>query len=260
MFIHNINPVLFSIGPLSIRYYGIIYALGFILAYLLLRHFVKQGKIKHMQLKDVDDYIMWLVLGVVVGARVIDYVFFYWPAIFTDPVGIFRIWEGGLSFHGGLLGAALVTYWYCKKKKIFFYDLADLLVIPAALALFLGRIANFINGELWGTITDVPWCVQFQGAEGCRHPSQLYEAAYTIIIFFSLLFVHNKKKTASKHSFLHTPGFVFWLFWLLYGLFRFVENFWREDPRLFGISMGQYACIGMVIVAAIMLTRLRKIG
>ena len=210
MFIHNINPVLFSVGPISVRYYGIIYALGFIIAYLVLRHFVKQGKIAHMRLADIDDYIVWLVLGVVIGARVIDYVFFYWPAIISDPVGLFRIWEGGLSFHGGLLGAALVTFWYCRKKKIVFYDLADLLVIPAALALFFGRIANFINGELWGTITNVSWCVQFPAVDGCRHPSQLYEAFYTLVIFVKLLFVHALKKKAHKDSWLRKPGFVFW--------------------------------------------------
>jgi phosphatidylglycerol---prolipoprotein diacylglyceryl transferase len=263
MFIHNINPILVSVGPISIRYYGLIYALGFVLAYVLLKYFVKHGRIKNMKSADVDDFMVWLVFGVVVGARVFDYLFFSWPAIITDPLGIVRIWEGGLSFHGGLIGAVLVTLLFCKKKSITFYDIADMLVIPAALGLFFGRLANFINGELWGTITNVPWCVKFPGVDGCRHPSQLYEALKNLFIFFTLIFLYNKREY-EKHGkggfdkMLRTPGFLFWTFWLLYGLLRFIVNFWRDDARWLGLSLGQYLSFAMFIVAAFMLYRIGK--
>ena len=142
------------------------------------------------------------------------------------------------------MGAALATYWFCKKHKLSFFKVADILTIPAILALAFGRIANFINGELWGTITDASWCVQFKGAQGCRHPVQLYGALGRFSLF-GTLFLLSKKKLKD--------GFIFWSFVLLIGIGRFAVDFFREDARLIGLSAGQYLSIVMVIVAGYIL-------
>lgn len=253
MFIHNINPVLVNLGPFEIRYYGLVYVIGFLLAYFILKILAKNGKIKNINSRKVDDLIIYLIIGVIVGARIFE-ILFYEPAFyFSNPLEMFMIWHGGLSFHGGLVGIIIATLFFCKKNKVKFYDLADVLVIPAALMLGFGRIANFINGELWGTITNVPWCVKFQGVEGCRHPSQIYEALKNFFIFFVLIFL-NKNKAKYKLK----KGTIFWIFVLLYGILRFITNFWRDDPRILGISMGQFLSLIMIVVAAVFLWKIRR--
>jgi phosphatidylglycerol:prolipoprotein diacylglycerol transferase len=163
------------------------------------------------------------------------------------------IWKGGLSFHGGLIGAVTAALIFCKKFKVKFYDLADLVVIPTALFLGLGRIANFLNAENVGTITNLSWCVKFPTAYGCRHPVQLYEAIknFVIVIILGSLY-------AKKQEWKIPKGAIFWFFWLFYGILRFVITFVREDPRRFGISLGQYLCLIMIVVSVIFLIRLYK--
>ncbi len=160
------------------------------------------------------------------------------------------IWQGGMSFHGGLIGAVVAGLIFCRKYKVKFYKLADFLMLPLAFFLFIGRIANFINGELVGIKTNVPWCVVFKDYDGCRHPSQLYEALKNLVIFFTLFFLYTKKKLKD--------GIVFWGFVLMYGVLRFIVTFWRESIRLFGLSMGQYLNILMVIVSVIFLYRITR--
>src|SRR3989338_5485905 len=161
MFYNNINPALFHIGPFEIRYYGIIYALGFILAYFFVYHLAKKRNL-NLTKDDVADLIFYLIIGTVAGARLFE-IIFYEPAYYlANPLEMPAIWHGGLSFHGGLVGAILAAVLFCKKKKVHFYDLADIVVIPLAFALFLGRIANFINGEIVGRVTNLPWCVKFR--------------------------------------------------------------------------------------------------
>jgi len=238
MFYHNINPILLRLGPFEIRYYGIIFALGFILAYFFIYHLAKKRELE-LKKEDVADLILHLIIGTVIGARLFE-IIFYNPAYYlSNPLEMFAIWHGGLSFHGGLVGAVIAGYLYSKKKKIEFYDLADITVIPLAFGLFLGRIANFINGELVGRVTNLPWCVKFQYYEGCRHPSQLYESFKNLVIFFVLWFVKDKKLK---------KGIIFWSFILLYSSIRFLIEFLKDPGEIgfiLGLTMGQLLCIVM---------------
>lgn len=258
MFINNINPILFRIGPFAVRYYGLIYVLGFVLGYFMLRYFIKKDKLKITE-EQLDLYFIWLILGVIIGARLFEVIFYSPGYYFNNLPEIFMLWHGGLSFHGGLVGAALVTFFFCKKNKINFYDLADLLAIPAVLALFFGRIANFTNSEFYGKITtpqSVPWCVVFQKVDDiCRHPSQIYEAIKNLFIFGFLLVYKHKKYNQKKYK----KGTMFWLFVLLYGVLRFFITFLRVDPIVFiGLSIGQLLCLIMIITSSIFLWKIYK--
>lgn len=208
------HPILFSIGPLAIRYYSLAYIAGFIIAYIALKK--EYGK------EQAEGLLSWLIVGVIVGARLGEALFYRPSIFFTDPLEIFMIWRGGMSFHGGLIGAMLAGWWYARKHKMQFLRLADTLVLPAAIGLAIGRIANWLNGELVGTVTNVAWCMEFPGYEGCRHPSQLYESFYMFVIAGVLWWRHGRK---------HQDGFLFVVFVTLYGLFRFSFNFLRDDPR-----------------------------
>jgi len=245
VFYHNINPVLVSIGPFDIRYYGLVYAVGFLIAYLLLRWVAKKGWIDNLNPDRADILTIYLVLGAIIGARLLLFVFYQPATFFTDPLEVLMIWHGGMSFHGGLVGAVVAGLLFCRKYKIRFYQLGDFLVLPLAFFLFIGRLANFVNGELVGTRTNLPWCVVFPDYDGCRHPSQLYETLKNLVIFFVLLFLYTKKKLKE--------GVVFWSFVLMYGVMRFIITFWREDPRFLGLSGGQYLSLIMAIVAIVML-------
>lgn len=245
LFYYNIDPVLFSIGPLSVRYYGIIYALGLLLVYLTLMYAAKKDLVKNLTEKNYESVFFYLVISCIVGAR-LGIVLFYNPLFYlTHPLEIFMLWHGGLSFHGALIGLSVVSYYVCKKYDIKFYELADLLAIPAAFALCLGRIGNFLNGELIGTKTDLPICINYEGVDGCRHFSQIYESFKNLFIGFVLFFMYKSKKFQS--------GVVFYTFVFLYGLLRFLVNFFRDDSNgsvyYLGLSTGQYLSLFMVIVS-----------
>ncbi len=253
MFTFNIDPVLFSLGPLEVRYYGLMYVVGVIIVYFLL---VKLSKEKQVAIsKDqVESLVVYCLVGGLIGARIVYVLVYNFAYYLQHPLEMLMIWQGGLSFHGGLLGGALAGYWFCKKHKLRFFQLADLMMIPFALALFFGRIGNFLNGELFGRITSLPWAVKFPDAEGFRHPSQLYEALKNMMIF-SVLWFSRKKD--------HKEGYLFWMFIFLYGSLRFLIEFTRmPDPQLgfivAGLSMGQLLCIPMIILGGIMLVRSRK--
>ena len=246
MFYHSINPILVEFGPFQIRYYGLIFVFGILLAYLFLR---KLAKTRGLSLsgRDFDDALIYGIIGLVAGARlgsVISNIGYY----VDDPLKIFAIWEGGLAFHGGLIGLVAAGYIYCKRKKIRFYDVADIVVIPAALGLAFGRIANFINGEFYGIPTNLPWGVAFPDVDGFRHPVQIYEAIKNFLIFGVLWALRNKPLPG---------GTLFWSFITLYGAMRFVLEFYKElDPLLFGLTWGQVWSIPMVAAGVYMLYRL----
>lgn len=254
MFINNINPVFAHIGPFSLRYYGLVYAIGFLCAYFLLRWAAKKKRIENFTVEKADAFTLYLIIGAIVGARVLLFIFYYPGMLLSDPLEIFRIWNGGMSFHGGLIGAVIAGLLFSKKYKVKFYKLADFLVLPLSFFLIFGRIANFINGELVGTRTTVPWCVMFKGYAGCRHPSQLYEAAKNIFIFITLSILYFSKEIKKKLK----DGIIFWLFVLMYGVMRFIITFWREDIRFLGLSIGQYLCLAMIIVSVIFLFKIQK--
>lgn len=253
MFYHNIDPVLLTVFGFEIRYYGIIYVLGFVIAYFIIYHLSKERKLG-LSKDDISDLILYLLIGVVVGARIFYIVFYNLKFYISSPLQIFALWLGGLSFHGGLVGAIIALYLFCRKKKLHFYDLADIVIIPTALGLALGRIGNFLNGELWGRITNVPWAVKFKGADGFRHPSQLYESAKNFLIFGVLWFIRNKKLPR---------GYLFWSFFVMYGTLRFFIEFVREpDPQLgfiiFDLSMGQILSSLMIIVGLFFLYKVTR--
>ena len=248
MFIHpDFDPVAIRLGPLQVRWYGLMYLIGFAVGWALGRARAKRpgsGWTPAM----VDDFITWCVLGLVLGAR-LGYVLFYdLEAYLRDPISIFQVWHGGMSFHGGLLGLCVVIWLFGRKHDKTFLEIGDFLVPLVPLGLFFGRIGNFINGELWGGPTSLPWGVVFPDprAGGIpRHPSQLYEAGLEGLVLFTALWVYSSKKRPT--------GSVTGLFLLLYGVFRFSVELIREpDPQLgylaFGwVTMGQLLSLPMVV-------------
>ncbi len=260
MFYHNINPALIEFGPFQIRYYGLFYALGFLIAYFLIYYLAKRKGMK-LTRDDVADFLFYQIIGVVLGAR-FGYVLFYNLSFyFKNPFEVIALWHGGLSFHGGLIGAIIATYLFCRKKKIDFYDIADIVVVPVALALALGRIGNFMNGELYGRITDVSWCIDYSKNKfienlpsGCRHPSQIYESLKNLIIFSVLWSIKDKKLPR---------GFMFWAFVALYGLLRTIVEFFRQPDGQIGFifgyfTMGQFLSFPIFLLGIYMMFRLNK--
>jgi phosphatidylglycerol---prolipoprotein diacylglyceryl transferase len=246
MFINNINPVLLSVGQFGIRYYGLVYALGFLMGYFFLRYAIKHKKLKLTE-DQLDVYIIWLIVGSILMARLFDVFIYNLPQYINNLSEAFRIWDGGLSFQGGLVGAILVTAICCKKYKIHFYDIADLAVIPTALTLFLGKLANYTNSELYGKITNVPWCVVFQKVDTyCRHPTQIYEAIAVLILFGILLLYHIYKKPLKK-------GATFWIFIFGYSILRFTITFLRDEPQYAGLNVGQWLSLVFIVISGIFL-------
>ena len=241
MFYHNINPVIFGIGPFEIRWYGLMYALSFVFLYFMLSYLAKRKKLKLTNL-DVESFIVIEALAMIIGARIFEIVFYSPGYYFANPARMLAIWEGGLSFHGGLAGMFLAGMWFCKKKKVKILQMADLMVIPMGIPLMLGRIGNFINGELYGRVTNVSWCFKFPSVDGCRHPSQLYEAAKNLLIFAVMWTIKDRKE---KH------GFFFALFLIMYGVLRFAIEFVRQPETYVGpLTMGQFLCSLMIIAGA----------
>ena len=253
MYIHNINPILLNLGFLEIRYYGLFYVIGFILTYFMLDWLAKKKNIA-LTKDDIADLLLYTVIGMLIGSRLFYALVYNFAYYLENPLHIFAIWEGGLSFHGALIGIVIAGCLFCKKKNFDFYTLADTVVIPVALALMLGRIGNFINGELYGRITDLPWGVKFKDAEGFRHPSQLYEAAKNLVMFIVLWNVNKKDMP---------KGFMFWLFITMYGIFRFFIEFFREPDMQLGFffqyfTMGQILTFIMAIVGLFMLYKIQS--
>jgi len=258
MFYHNINPVLLELGPVEIRYYGLIYALAFVITFFMLKYFSKTKRLG-LTHDQIDELIFYLILGVVIGARIFYVIFYNFSSFLQSPLSIFAVWQGGLSFHGGLAGMILATWIFARKHKKKFYHLTDLLTLPAAIALALGRIGNFINGELVGRVTDVPWSVKFKGYEGFRHPSQLYESAKNVVIFATLWVLKDKTWKGEKLP----DGFLSWMFVLMYAVLRFFIEFVREPDIQLGfffgwMTMGQILNVAMFIIALIFILRLKR--
>ena len=240
----QIDPVIFHVGPLAVRWYGLMYLLGFGAAYLLIRHL---SRLRELSLsKDgVSDLLFYLVLGVIVGGR-LGYILFYnLGQYLSHPLEIFAVWQGGMSFHGGLLGVFAATVIFCRRRKLPILLTGDILVTSATIGLGLGRIGNFINAELWGRVTDLPWGMVFPGGGPLpRHPSQLYEATLEGLLLFLILYLLNRRKVAE--------GVPFFCFFIGYGLFRFLVEFVRQpDAQLgflwWGATMGQLLSLPMML-------------
>ena len=249
MFINNFDPVAFQIMSFEIRWYSLAYILGIVIGWILCKKiFIKNSDIS----EKFDDYITYLIIGIILGGR-IGYIVFYNFSYYLDNfLDIFKIWQGGMSFHGGLLGVIVSSYIFAKKnnQNPFFY--LDQVSLVAPVGIFFGRLANFINSELYGTVSDVPWSVIFIKVDNLsRHPSQLYEAILEgLILFIILIYFTNK-------NYLNKPGLISGLFLIFYSIFRFLVEFFRVPDEQIGylilsLTMGQiislvFASIGMAI-------------
>jgi len=268
--IHNIDPVIFNIGPISIRYYGILYMLGFVIAYFFISSLSKSKKIDITK-KQIDDFIFYSIIGVVVGARLFEVVFYEPSYYILNPLKIFAVWEGGLSFHGGIFGVLVVSFFFCKKNNISLRIWSDFLSLIGSISLFFGRIANFINGELYGIPVDnqvsPPWyAVKFVRTDPLglyRYPTQIMESIKNLIIFFILLYIY-KKVYSSKTIDLSKPtwknGIMMWVFVLLYGLFRFFIEFLKDVYKIdfLGLTKGHLLCLPMILIGIIGLVYVYK--
>ncbi|MDZ7696181.1 MAG: prolipoprotein diacylglyceryl transferase [Deltaproteobacteria bacterium] len=244
----HISPDIFRIGPLQIRWYGLMYVLAFLAAYFVIKRQEKRRPIG-LSPRLVQDLIFYLIVGLIAGAR-LGYILFYQYMNLMDyvyhPLEIIAVWHGGMSFHGGLIGTVIAGWWFSKRRRISFRALADRVIVAAPIGLGLGRIGNFINGELFGRPSDLPWAMVFPGGGPLpRHPSQLYEAFFEGLVLFLILLWLSKKKIAE--------GFLLGTFLCGYGFFRFVLEFFREpDPQLGLIigsfTMGQALSAAMVVV------------
>src|ERR1700761_9595323 len=241
-----IDPVLVQIGPFAIRWYALAYIAGLVLGWRIMRKVCEQPP-KVLDANRIDDFLLWAALGVILGGR-LGYVLFYKPSFFlANPLSILTLWEGGMSFHGGLLGVVVAILAFARRQGVNPFMLSDLVAIVAPIGLFFGRIANFINGELWGRVTDVPWAMVFPRAGDLpRHPSQLYEAATEGVLLFLILQVCLYVFKAHRR-----PGLISAIFFLGYGTFRFICEFFREPdaPFLGPVSMGMALSIPVWLTA-----------
>ena len=248
----RINPDIIEIGPFKLRWYGLMYVLGFVAAYFLIG---KQRKARQLGLTgaNLQDLIFYLAIGLIVGAR-LGYILFYQSSNYIEylkhPLEIVAIWHGGMSFHGGLIGAVLAGFLFSRRRQVSFWEGADVVIVTAPIGLGLGRLGNFINGELFGRPSNLPWAMVFpMGGPEPRHPSQLYEAALEGLLLFVVLWMLKDRP--------FRPGTLVCLFLGGYGVVRFLVEFFRQpDPQIgliWGLlSVGQILCLAMIIAAAIL--------
>lgn len=246
MWVYNLNPTILSLGPLQIRWYGLVYVLCFFLTVWWMQYLVSKKKLE-LGKEETWDLCFYLLLGGVLGGRL--FMIFWNPSDYLlQPWNLLKIWEGGMSFHGGLVGVVLMAYWYCRQKKLSFLVIADAASVPIMLALALGRLANFVNGELIGRVWNGPGCVVFPEYGGeCRYPNMIYSFFQRMLVFGGLLGLSFWKE--------FKPGFVFWNLVLWEGVGRIIMDYFREDVLYYGWSLGQWFSLVMVIVAGVVLLR-----
>ncbi|MFD1747092.1 prolipoprotein diacylglyceryl transferase [Rhizobium helianthi] len=259
-----IDPIAFSIGPLSVHWYGIAYVAGIMLGWFYAKRMVAQAQLwpggqSPMSPMKLDDFLVWVAAGIVLGGR-IGYILFYdFGAIVENPIRAIQIWNGGMSFHGGLIGTTLAMIIFARRNGIPVWSLFDTVAAVAPFGLFFGRIANFVNGELWGRVTDVPWAMVFPtGGPFARHPSQLYEAALEGLVLFLVLRIMTHYMKA-----LRQPGVVSGAFVCGYALSRIFVEFFREPDAQLGylafgwLTMGMLLSIPMFLIGVWAIARAR---
>lgn len=237
----NIDPVLLKLGFLEIHYYGLVYFIGILLTY----SYLKRKKV--LEEDELDKFMLYLTVGMFIGARLLGVMSQDFYILFKDPLEFFKIWNGGMSFFGGFFGALIGGYFVLKKR---IFHVADHVVIPVSFILIFGRLANFVNQELVGRITDVSWCFNFSTALGCRHPYQLYAAFGHLVLFLFLLFLSRRG---------YRRGKLFWNFVLGYGIMRFLVDFFRENPRIFGLTGWQWMSALFIVVGIFYMIKMRNL-
>jgi len=251
----SIDPILISLGFLDIRWYSLSYIFTFIFGSILIKKLNKKS-LNNLSDIQIDKFFVWAVLGVIIGGRVGYVLFYQLQLFFQDPLYIFQIWKGGMSFHGGLIGMILAIYLFAKQNNLIFFYLSDLVSIVAPIGLFLGRISNFINTELYGRITDFPFAIIYPLIDyNPRHPSQLYEAFFEGVVLFIILYL-----IFTKNSKKYSAGIISAYFLILYSIFRFLIEFLREPDLHLGLylnyfSMGQILCIPIFFAGILILFR-----
>ncbi len=241
----DIKPYIIKVGPLQLRWYGVMYLLGFASSYLLVNYQIKKKGLG-IERRIVDDLYFYIILGLILGAR-FGYVLFYnFAEYLQNPLEIFAVWHGGMSFHGGLIGSVFAGICFCRKRGLDSWQVADLVIATAPIGLGLGRIGNFINCELYGRVSNVPWAMIFPCGGGLpRHPSQLYEAFFEGVVLFIVLWYMKDR--------IKITGGLTALFLILYGVIRFSIEFFREPDAQLGfvvafLTMGQILSLAMVLV------------
>ena len=259
MYIHNLDPIIFDFGILSLRWYSLAYLIGILFGWwygkkviLLISH--KNNT--NIKINLFDDYITYVIIAIIVGGRLGYVIFYNLNYYLSNPLEIFFIWSGGMSFHGGLIGIIISTLIFCKKKDFDNFVLLDVISCVAPAGLFLGRIANFINGELYGKPTELPWSVTFPLVDNlARHPSQLYEAILEGIVLFLILNFVIRKSTYIK-------GKCAALFLIFYSIFRIIAEFFREPDIQIGyffnyLSMGSLLSVIMLVIGIAMYLKVK---
>jgi len=250
-----IDPVLIELGPFVIRWYALAYIAGLVIGWRWCLMLAKRPPL-FVTAEAIDDFLVWATLGVVLGGR-LGYVLFYKPDYYlAHPLEALQVWHGGMSFHGGALGVVLAIVLFCRQRRINFLAFGDIIVCAAPIGLFFGRIANFINSELWGRVTDVPWAMVFpNGGPLPRHPSQLYEAFLEGIVLF--IIVNGLERFTRIRE---RPGALSGVFLIGYGIARIIAEFFREPDAFlgflaFGLTMGQILSLPFVLIGLVLLLR-----
>ena len=246
----NIDPVIVALGPIQLRWYGLMYLIGLTAAYFLIQHKVSCKGLE-IRKDQIYDMVVYAAFGVFLGGRIGYTLFYNFSYYIENPLKLLAVWEGGMSFHGGLIGTIVALIWFSRRQGIPAYTIADLAASVTPIGLGCGRIGNFINGELFGRSTDIAWCMVFPtGGPIFRHPSQLYEAMLGGVTLFAVLWWIDRRPTP--------PGTIFWTFVTGYGTSRLIVELFREPDQhlgfIFGpITMGQILSLPMVLIGVIML-------
>jgi phosphatidylglycerol:prolipoprotein diacylglycerol transferase len=252
MLVHpQFDPIAFQIGPVAVRWYGLMYLVGFVLFAILGKYRARQNLLTGWHPRDVDDMLLYGVFGTIIGGR-LGYVLFYKPLYYLGhPLEIFSVWQGGMSFHGGLLGVLIALWLFARTRRKRWLAVTDFVAPLVPLGLGAGRIGNFINGELWGRVTSGPWAMVFpQAGPEPRHPSQLYQFALEGVLLFIVLWVYTRRR--------RPLGTASGLFLVGYGACRFVVEYAREPDSFlgyltFGLTMGQWLSVPMIAIGAAMM-------
>jgi len=249
----DINPVAISLGPFSIHWYAITYLVGFAAAWFLANRHTKRRNLGFSK-EDIADLVFYCALGVILGGRIGSVLFYNFSGFLADPLMLLRIWEGGMSFHGGFIGVIVAAWVFARNRGRKFFDVADFVAPVTAIGLGLGRIGNFINGELWGRVTDVPWGMVFpfeSAGTMPRHPSQLYQFFLEGVVLFTVIWIYSRKPRPTMA--------VSGMFLLCYGVFRFFVEFFREPDGHLGfvafdwMTRGQQLSVPMILLGAFLI-------